>query len=882
MNCKSNCIKKTFALILSFALIVTAMGIGAVHTAFAESCAVVINEICSSNSGKNGNITSVTNEDGTYCDWIELYNTSDNDIDISGWGISDGAKNLYKFVFSDGTKIGAKEYMIVYCSKTFAQNQSGFCAPIGISSSGETIRFTSPDGSLQDIMEIPALAADTTYGRLPDGSADLSVTVPTPNGVNEKPDVKPQNPVFSAESGMYKSGFDLTITAENSEKIYYTLDGSDPKSSHTRIEYDGAIDIHDRTGEKNVLSAVPSTQICIGADGNVPSDSEVDKSTVIRACSIGANGDLSDTVTKSYFVGDKVCSYGDIPILSVTTDYDNLFDYETGIYCNGKYWDEFHAANPGVTNSWEVQTNSTQRGREWERECHIDLIESDGSVAISQDCGMRIQGGASRTQLQKSLRFYARADYGAKSFKYPLFADATDENGKVIDKYKTFIVRNGGNDASYLKFTDNYIQRMVGDLDFATQHGRGVLVFLDGEYWGVYIMQEDYKEEYFEEHYNVDGDDVSMVKCGEPEIGEWDAVDEFNELCSYAGEQKMTDERYEYICSKLDIDSFADYMAAELYICNADWPNNNWAVWRVNTPAGDGANDGRWRFILYDTEYSMYQYNSSQTAPYSDIIRNACSGTMTKSPINTLFSKLVKYKPFTEKFVKAIEHVSSICFGDNAYNDFEEQFEYYEPYLDAYRKRFKNCWSSQKNERAQQIEWFIDIRKHYVLDDLNEYLHLRGEVKPMSIAPVDSSVGTVYLNSYKLNFDSDGNSIMYYHLNCYGDDLQAYANDGYTFAKWVETVSGKEFFDSRITYKVDNVSLGDNLVPVFMKNDEILSGDMNADGSVNILDVVQLRKYLVLFDGVDVFKTAGDMNADGKVNILDLLMLRKKLVGIIK
>ena len=877
MNDKNSSIKKALSLVLSLIFMLTAVSIGAVQSAFAEAGAVVINEICSSNGGTDGNITSVVNEDGTYCDWVELYNTSDEAVDISGWGISDGAKNFYKFAFPEGTTIGAKEYLVVYCSKTFAAGQSGFVAPIGISSDGETIRFTSPDASLQDIMEIPALTTDTTYGRLPDGTGELTVMRPTPNADNAKLDLKPQNPVFSAESGMYKEGFDLAITAENSEKIYYTLDGSDPQSSDTRIEYTEPIDVHDRTGEKNVLSAVPSEKICIGANGPVPSDSAVDKATVIRACSADADGIYSGTVTKSDFVGDKVCSYGDIPILSVTTDYDNLFDYETGIYCNGKVWDEFHAANPDKTNSWEVQTNSTQRGREWERECHIDLIESDGSVAISQDCGMRIQGGASRTQLQKSLRFYARSDYGEKSFKYPLFSDAVDEKGKVINKYKTFVVRNGGNDAPMLKFTDNYIQRMVGDMNFTTQHGRGVLVFLDGEYWGVYIMQEDYKEEYYEEHYGVNPDDISMVKCWEPEIGEWDAVNEFIDLCKYAGEKKMTDERYEYICSKLDIDSFADYMATELYISNADWPNNNWAVWRVNTPVGDGANDGRWRFVLYDTEYSTYMYNNVNTSPWSDKIKNACSGNLPSCPINTLFSKLIKYQPFMEKFVKAIEHVSSVCFGDAAYDDFEEQYAYYKPYLDAYQNRFKNSWG--RSDRKRQIEQFITTRTNYVLRDLNDCLHLRAIKCTIIVNPVEAEKGQVYLNSHKLDFKAN-DRIIYQYLNCYDNELTVQANDGYTFAKFVDTVSGKEYFGSENTLSSDDLSASATLDAVFFKNDEIQSGDMNADGKVNLLDVIQLRKKLALFE-VGIFETAGDMNNDGRVNLLDLLRLRKKLVGLI-
>lgn len=230
-----------------------------------------------------------------------------------------------------------------------------------------------------------------------------------------------------------------------------------------------------------------------------------------------------------------------------------------------------------------------------------------------------------------------------------------------------------------------------------------------------------------------------------------------------------------------------------------------------------------------------------------------------------------------EKFVKAIEHVSSVCFGDAAYDDFEEQYAYYKPYLDAYQNRFKNSWG--RSDRKRQIEQFITTRTNYVLRDLNDCLHLRAIKCTIIVNPVEAEKGQVYLNSHKLDFKAN-DRIMYQYLNCYDNELTVQANDGYTFAKFVDTVSGKEYFGSENTLSSDDLSASATLDAVFFKNDEIQSGDMNADGKVNLLDVIQLRKKLALFE-VGIFETAGDMNNDGRVNLLDLLRLRKKLVGLI-
>lgn len=85
--------------------------------------------------------------------------------------------------------------------------------------------------------------------------------------------------------------------------------------------------------------------------------------------------------------------------------------------------------------------------KEWERDCHIELneISAEGNVtnALSQDCGIRIQGNYSRSDLQKGFRLYARKKYGEKKFNYEVFEGLKNASDETIDSFKTLTLRAG-------------------------------------------------------------------------------------------------------------------------------------------------------------------------------------------------------------------------------------------------------------------------------------------------------------------------------------------------------------------------------------------------------------------------------------------------------
>ena len=350
---------------------------------------------------------------------------------------------------------------------------------------------------------------------------------------------------FSRYTGVYREKFWLTMAAsEEGAEIYYTLDGSNPLDSATAIKYEDSIVITKRSNDKNVVSAVEPVRIAgsfnyvsknnFKCEIKAPEDSAVDKCTVVRAVAKFADGRISEEVSATYFIGTmeehirglaESCKAAGMPlaVVSISADYDDFFSDKGGIYVKGKIFEgalKQHIAVNGSISDGEVarslDANYKRKGRTWEKEIRVSFMEAtaDGlTEVLTQTCGVRIQGNYSRSDLQKGLRLYAREEYGKKNFKYAFFGeDYVNTAGETMNKFKTLVLRNGGNCAFTSKYNDTFWQSLVAELDCGTQKSRPCVVYLNGEYWGLYILQEDYTDNHMENLYGVDNNEVVIYK----------------------------------------------------------------------------------------------------------------------------------------------------------------------------------------------------------------------------------------------------------------------------------------------------------------------------------------------------------------------------------
>ncbi len=478
----------------------------------------------------------------------------------------------------------------------------------------------------------------------PDVSEDVQITVNDDGAVE-----------FSHESGIYAERFNMTLEADDAVEILFTLDGSDPRTSYSSRVYGDGLTITNASGRPNIVSAVPPVEISGNFNNRnsdrtdyecwvpAPSAEAVDKCTVVKAAARYADGSYSPVSTATYFIGtpeehiqglaESVEAAGySLAVISISVEYDDFFGSEQGIYVKGDYFqraiDEYRESHNGRVDddARSYDANYKQRGRAWERPAHIDFFEFDTDnvqLAFSQDCGIRVQGNYSRSDLQKGLRLIADTEYGDgdNRFRYAVFGDRiTDEKGETIEKFKSLVLRAGGNCAFLAKFNDTYWQSLVTELDCDTKASRPCVVYLNGEYWGLYVLEEDYTKQYYSTHYGVNHDDVVVYKgdaeslalgykldVGDLPEGVTDESYYYSQLFSFFAATKSLESQtaYDAFAEMVDVQSVMDYFAVEVWINNKwDWPGKNWSMWRtVNVDESNEYADGRWRFSFYDVEF---------------------------------------------------------------------------------------------------------------------------------------------------------------------------------------------------------------------------------------------------------------------------------------
>ena len=470
-------------------------------------------------------------------------------------------------------------------------------------------------GALQDNPKNGAAASvDIRDNLIPHGIKDHYAAVrPYWNGISDPhPVALPffaalANPKFSHPAGFYEDSFFLNLSTDDANvNIYFTLDGSEPCESSP--VYSEPILIASRAGEADQYSVIES----IAADWKKP-ESEVFKARIVRAKVINKRtGSTSATITHTYFIGPDISDRYTLPVVSMVADPDGFFDSKSGIYVLGDSYAEQKDTDLSEDEK-QLSANFNQRGREWERPIHIELFENVGETVFSQNGGVRIHGGGSRRNPQKSLRFYARIEYDLQEFfEYPLFTGQThDQENESMPLTRMFLLRNSGQDWMESMFRDSFIQGLVSHTQLDTQPGRPVIVFLNGEYWGIYNLQERYDEYYINNHYGIKPDEVVIMRDnGVLYRGNPGDKTHYSSLLGYISKNGLSDaQHYEYIQTQMDVDNYIDYLVTEIFTGNDDWPETNLYYWRKSTdqyaPDSLYGQDGRWRWMLFDMDFGF-------------------------------------------------------------------------------------------------------------------------------------------------------------------------------------------------------------------------------------------------------------------------------------
>jgi len=676
---------------------------------------LLLNEICLHND------TVIYNEIGNYTDYVEIYNNSSETVNLSNYYLSD-KKEQYNLYRLPDMQIEPYSYAVVYIDAETA----GFAV-----GDRDTLYLTDGEENVFDMVELPYVSVDRVYARNADTLVWENNQQPTPQNANltsEEPVEVINTSVnvnLSHGSGFYNEPFYLTMSTNSDYDIYYTLDGSTPTQSSWY--YETPILIEDVTYKENVYSA--REDISVNPDEVEVPSYPVDKCNVVRAVAIASDGTRSEETIATYFIdyGERY-GYQDVYIVSLVTDPENLFDKDNGIYVTGTLADKnwFGVEDPG--NAYKAIANYSREGKGWHRSAYIELFDPQKQYLASEHVNISIHGGFSVYYPQKGFNLLSVQEGEEENYLF---------SGIVGDKNTSLMLRSGGfRDWRVTKFRDALNHTLVEDRALTILRSVPCQVFLDGEYWGAYNLQERIDQGLIAQNFGVRKEDVIIFK-NDNVLGADDTYyEEYLQVVNYAAEHDLSVEKhYDEMTKMIDIQSYIDYYCFQIYVANCDSVHNNYSAWKTNKITTEEYYDGKWRWVLYDTDEAM-GIIEEKTDPDVD---SFSAGHWSTTPMtDPLFSALIQNEDFKYQFVSTFIEMADNNFAYERVDSLIDQ--YCDTYMEAFvvsRTRYDNSVYTEERylEKVEVIRNFFKKRRSYIvehleknlgIEDVEEYLNRRN------------------------------------------------------------------------------------------------------------------------------------------------------------
>lgn len=497
--------------------------------------------------------------------------------------------------------------------------------------------------------------------------------------------------VFTPSPGIFPDLEEVSFTIPKGAKAYYSLDGNKPNSSYKRL----------------------------------PKKLELKGNTVIRVAIYDSLGKKT-VQTGSYFT-ERTYS---MPVISITSDPDNFFDYSRGIYVKGCCAD---TVDPFIgANYW----------KNWERPINIEFYEKDNTCGFNQEAGVKIFGGFSKSMPQKSLAIYARSRYGEKKFDYPIFPELD------IPKYKNFILRNAGGDMRYGHIRDVFATQLVKNTGIDIQEWRPAVVYINGEYWGIYHIREKINEHYLKGHYGYHKDSVDILRHkNERQHG---TSTNYRKLLSYINRKKFTDpEALKYISSQMDIDDYILYNISEVYTGNED-AGGNIRYFKSYKPGE------KWRWVFYDLDLGLGIHGTKEYKANTLHTFTKASGEIWPNPAwsTLLIRKILENDSLKYLYINQYADLLNTNFkSENAVHLVDSLVDIKAEEIGAHLERWK-IRQSTYNLNIEKLRQFALNRPKYMQQHLIKKFDLKDTIQVD--VKVNRAEGKVKFNTLKLKQNYQG------------------------------------------------------------------------------------------------------------------------------
>ena len=607
---------------------------------------VYITEVVASNDLISVGITA------RMSDYVELYNSSNQTVDLSHYGLSDNIKRPRRWQFPQGAVIAPGEYKtVILDGQTQLSSHHELHANFRLArAGGETICFSDPSGRVLDRIPLPLIPTDHSYGRTGGYAGFYYYDAPTPgaaNGVGYYGYAS--NPSFSQRGGEYKNGTQVSILIPENADVYYTMDGT-----------------------------IPTESAMLYQEGQV---FDISRVTLLRARAFDRSGALqpSEVITQTYLPG----LYHAFPIVSLVTDPNELWNPVNGMLTVGEDVDK----SRGIPFRNTIYREFGKIARPG----HVEMYDKEGNQVLSQGAEFGLQGQYSLDMPQKTFKVRAKAKYGTKYFQGKLFEELD------FLEYKSFVLRNSGNDSVWTRFNDSFQSQLI-DLfnaetstpsDVIHQAWRPVVVYLNGVYWGHYNMRERVDRFFVAQH-----EGISLEEADHMDILEASGKVHYGSRTEYSALIKKVKtlspgskpEDLQYILDQIDVDNYFDYMAFEMFFGNSD-PGNI----RFYKLKAEGS---KWKWIFYDADYGLF--SSGFDSPTSYLKEK---GAGQQNIDNTLILKLLENEEMKLKFLTRLGEVYQFFTTERMTAEFDRMAAILEPEMTLHFTRW-----AEENDRAINVD----------------------------------------------------------------------------------------------------------------------------------------------------------------------------------
>jgi len=678
--------------------------------------------------------------------WIELYNDSDQPVNIMNWTISDNADYRKGWKITKSVVIAPKSFLLIYADRVATGLHTNFRLDSG---NGSAVYLFDANGQQMDaVINIPKQPApNISRGRITDGNdswAYFVTATPGSSNIEKYSNTLLPPPVFSQKGGIFRNNVSVSLSLPADvpssvvlSNIHYTLDNTEPTADSPTY-----------TEELNIS-----------------------KTTVVRAKLIHPNYLTNIATVHTYIISAKNLP---LPVISISTDPSYLWDEEFGIYVkgNGKY---------GVTGKgmdYPVNWNN-----DWRRPSYFEYFPTgSNSAVLNQLCEIRIAGGWTRANPQKSLIVYANKRFGINRFYFDLFE--TKPNQEI----KSFMIRNSGNDFGSTHFRDAAIQLFLGgkvDLDY--QAYQPAIFYLNGDYWGIQNLRERSTEDFVLANYGTE--DIDMIEnWWDLKAGDRTAFDQLmNELRKSSSQRDI-----QWIMNQVDIDEYINYMILQIYVSNTDFPGNNLVLWRHRKT------DGKWRFIVKDTDFGLGT---------NKVTHNAMRyNTENNNDDRKLFNALLTHDDFRKKFYRRFAvYMGDLLRYNSTLHVIDSIQKLIEPAMQDHLTRWM-AWrdmSSWRNEISKMKLWCYE-RNTEMYKHLRDYFQL-GLVMKLTYEKASniSESPAVFINDVRIR--NTGLDASYFQKDMI--DLRYEGNPLYSW-EITKVVYGKTnveiYTQQKLTYQIDD------------------------------------------------------------------------------